>query len=54
MNKVSYTIRLTVGSVPHVNAVVLECSHETSLFVRMLARKLDARKNTERVWAVFK
>ena len=54
MNKVSYTISLTVGLLTQVDAVVLGCSHETSLFVRMLARKLDTRKSTECVWTVFK
>ena len=43
MNKVSYTIRLTVGPVPQVDAVVLGCSRETFLFVRMLAGKPEEK-----------
>ena len=43
MNEVSYTIRLTVGPVPQVDAVVLGGSRETSLFVRMLARKPEGK-----------
>ena len=43
MNKVSYTIRRTVGPVPQVDAVVLGCSHETFLFIRLLAGKPEER-----------
>ena len=37
MNKISYTIRLTVGPVPQVDASVLGCSRETFFYVEMLA-----------------
>ena len=37
MNKVSYTIRLTVSPVPQVDAVVRGCSRDTFLFVEVLA-----------------
>ena len=43
MNKVSYTIRRTVGPVPQVDAVVLGYSRETFLFIRLLAGKPEER-----------
>ena len=39
VNKVSYTLRLTVGSVPQVVAVILGCSRKTFLFIGLLAGK---------------